>query len=666
MGVLKGRGWPAVFAALACSTAVAVTSGGATAAVPTGYTVVNLGTLGGSMSQAEALNDQGDVVGSSTLPNGGSTHAFLYRGGTMRDLGTLGGATSRAYDVNENGVVVGDADLSPSTSCSEGSRRAFLFDGQLRQLNAHPLQPPLTSMECHVSGALAINDRGDVVGYYNDVHQSDGRAWELTDGKSYAWGGRANANDINNSGTTVMTEGIGNTAAYVGSTPWLNGIEWKALTFDGRARWGTGEAINEKGWVVGGSDWLGGPPKAFLYRNSGMEDLGMLPGADGSRAYGLNEVGDVVGSSPSIDRKAEAARAVIWSEGHLIDLNTLIPTGSGWVLENATDINNRGQIVGVGSLNGQKRAFLLNPPGVATLTATPATVESGSTITVSWDTSSPTSLDWIGLYNTGAADTAQTKWLYTSSCTVSAGTAKASGSCALTMPTTAGTYELRLFKNGGHTRLATFGPVTVAAPPSATVSATPASATAGGTLTAAWQRVASPTSTDWIGLYKPGAADTAFTTWVYTSTCALSAATAKASGSCPLIAPATPGTYELRLFTNNGYTRLATSGPVTVTAPMLTSTPASVSAGGSLTVAWQGVVTPTNIDWIGLYKSGASDGAFVSWLYNSSCAQSPGTAKASGSCSVKLPSAAGTYELRLFKNGGFTRLATSGPVTVTA
>src|SRR4051794_27301205 len=159
------------------------------------------------MSEAEALNDQGDVVGDSTVPSG-KTHAFLYRGGSMRDLGTFGGSTSIAYDVNENGVVVGAAGLSPSASCSEGSQRAFVFDGQLRQLNAYPVQPPATSQECHYSQAFAINDRGDIVGRYTDRFQSDDRAWALTnDGKSYIWGGRATANDINNSGTAVMTAG---------------------------------------------------------------------------------------------------------------------------------------------------------------------------------------------------------------------------------------------------------------------------------------------------------------------------------------------------------------------------------------------------------------------------------------------------------------------------
>ena len=50
---------------------------------------------------------------------------------------------------------------------------------------------------------------------------------------------------------------------------------------------------------------------------------------------------------------------MIYQKGVLTDLNSLIPAGSGWVLNEARSISESGQIAGSGVLNGQERAFLL-------------------------------------------------------------------------------------------------------------------------------------------------------------------------------------------------------------------------------------------------------------------------------------------------------------------
>ena len=68
-------------------------------------------------------------------------------------------------------------------------------------------------------------------------------------------------------------------------------------------------------------------------------------------------------------------------------------------------------------------------------------------------------------------------------------------------------------------------------------------------------------------------------------------------------AGATPGTtYELRLFSNNTYTRMATSSPFTVvaSATTLTATPALVARGGQVTATWSGIASPNDKDWVGL------------------------------------------------------------------
>src|SRR2546428_7704724 len=95
-----------------------------------------------------------------------------------------------------------------------------------------------------------------------------------------------------------------------------------------------------------------------------------------------------------------------------------------------------------------------------------------------------------------------------------------------------------------------------------------------------------------------------------------------------------PGTYELRLFAANGFTRLATSGTFTVTASSsvtLSATPTSVPAGGSVTATWSGIAAPTPTDSIGLYAVGAAAGAYLAWMYGS-CSHTPAVGHASCSC----------------------------------
>jgi subtilisin family serine protease len=289
---------------------------------------------------------------------------------------------------------------------------------------------------------------------------------------------------------------------------------------------------------------------------------------------------------------------------------------------------------------------------VASLTASPTTTVPGSTVTASWtDLAGSSSLDWIGLFVPGAPDTSFLTYRYT--------TGSANGSVPFTIPASLapGTYELRLFSNGGFTRLATSNSITVTTGcPGSSVSASPTSVAPGASVTATWSGVCAPSATDWIALAAPGAANTTYLTFRYT--------TGSASGSVPFTIPASvaPGTYELRLFSKGGYTRLATSN-ITVTAGCtggnLSASPTSVGPGASVTVTWSGICAPSATDWIALAVPGAHNTTYLAFRYT--------TGSANGSVPFTIPAsvAPGTYELRLFSNGGYTRLATSN-ITVIA
>lgn len=88
--------------------------------------------------------------------------------------------------------------------------------------------------------------------------------------------------------------------------------------------------------------------------------LGSLGGLK-SWGLGMNDSGDVVGTSRT---EADDTHAFLWtSSTGMIDLNDLIDPTSGWILARAWDVNNNGQIVGDGFLNGEPRAFRLTLPG---------------------------------------------------------------------------------------------------------------------------------------------------------------------------------------------------------------------------------------------------------------------------------------------------------------
>jgi probable HAF family extracellular repeat protein len=115
---------------------------------------------------------------------------------------------------------------------------------------------------------------------------------------------------------------------------------------------------------------------AFLYANGVVTDLGTLGGSK-SEALGVNDSGVAVGDSQFAANNTNT-HAFVYMTGTMYDLNNLIPANSGWVLTNATGINDVGEIVGYGTNpSGQADSFLLTPtpePGSLALLAISAIV----------------------------------------------------------------------------------------------------------------------------------------------------------------------------------------------------------------------------------------------------------------------------------------------------
>lgn len=312
------------------------------------------------------------------------------------------------------------------------------------------------------------------------------------------------------------------------------------------------------------------------------------------------------------------------------------------------------------------------------LTTSAPVVVPGSKITVYWSgISNASTTDWIGFYSANQTD--QTKylsWFYDSSCTASAGSAvKTSGSCSFSVPSnlTAGSYQFRIFSKNSYSLLASSQSLSMSTGQSAATASLSVSSAAyvGNSTPVSWSGVNGPTVADWIGLYPATETDSKkYVNWIYTSSCNNTAgAASKASGSCnyPIPVGIAGGSYNFRLFSNNGYTLLGTSPNLVVSlsnpnAPTLvTASPSSLIPGGPLTVKWSGVKGATAKDWFGVYPVGENDNTkFMFWAYTSSCNHTPGGAPvADGSCTLTVPSNAssGGYQIKLFSNNVYTVLA---------
>jgi ELWxxDGT repeat protein/VCBS repeat-containing protein len=290
-----------------------------------------------------------------------------------------------------------------------------------------------------------------------------------------------------------------------------------------------------------------------------------------------------------------------------------------------------------------------------TIAASPSSVSTGGLVTATWSgIASPTAGDWVGLYDSASApEPALLAWTYTGGA--------AAGNLNLSVPagaTPGSAYELRLFSNNTYTRLATSAPFEVTAA-NTTLSASPASVNAGSPVTATWSGIPAPSATDWIGVYDSSSdPDTAPVSWTFTD--------GNATGNLNLTVPITAASgaaYELRLFSNNSYVRLATSNAFSVTASTATisSSHSTVANGNPITATWSGIAAPSATDWVGLYdSSSAADSAIVAWAYTGG--------GAAGSLNLTVPAGSppgATYELRLYSDNTYTRLATSAPFTVT-
>lgn len=313
----------------------------------TTYTITNLGVLPGHIgSGPSAINNAGQIVGQSYGNLTGLP--FIWQAGTMSAIPGI--TNGRAVDINASGsVAVYDSD----------NGRAYVWDGLALSLIA--------------SGTPeGINNAGQVVGILTNTGVSFLWNGSLSNLPTFGGGTGGGAYAINNNGEVAgsLYRPVCCTAPPViwTGTP-LAPVD---LGFGSPApnpgSSGSAQDINDSGQVTGITPIQGGF-RAFFYSGGVMTTLGTL-GGDMAQGLGINAGGTIVGTSTTTG--FSNLRAFAYSGGTMIDLNTVLTNGAGWVLEQAVDINDQGWIVGQGTFNGERRAFLLTP-GTASEVPEPST-----------------------------------------------------------------------------------------------------------------------------------------------------------------------------------------------------------------------------------------------------------------------------------------------------
>jgi probable HAF family extracellular repeat protein len=251
-----------------------------------------------------AINDHGVVVGNYLLPSGvelcqdSNSCGFLWELG----IGDLKPTGIVSWAVNHDDVVAGDY----YPPLGGGPHAATSLDGAVKDLG--------TLIDGGWSTARGINGVGWVTGYAS-VSPSDVRAF-LYDGSSM--------------------QDLG--------------------TLGGTDSWG--HAISNTGYVAGESTiGTGGTRHAFRYIGGAMTDLGALPDFPNSSALSVNDGGTVVGAAWNDTEY----HALVYSGGVLNDLNDLVPPSSGFTIQSAAGISDKGLIAatGLGSDNLEHALMLL-------------------------------------------------------------------------------------------------------------------------------------------------------------------------------------------------------------------------------------------------------------------------------------------------------------------
>lgn len=267
-------------------------------------TVTDLGTLG-TFSQANAINDRGEVVGVSQLTDG-RLHAFRYAAGVMEDLDPAG-YRSEARAINQHSEIAGRASATATTA----SVPATFSAGR-----AWPLPVPVG---CTWQGsAEGLNDVGGLAGYgwpNAGCGLDAGLYWPSRSTVLPWYANEASMRDVNDSGVA-----IGEYIALIGKYRAV--AQWRTLVTQLRVPYGVAGTdcnvyardVNNAGVILGLQTCADGSRHGLLWPSLDANATripvpaawtGMIPDA-------LNEQGYVVGDATKPVTGGTTSVAFVW------------------------------------------------------------------------------------------------------------------------------------------------------------------------------------------------------------------------------------------------------------------------------------------------------------------------------------------------------------------
>jgi hypothetical protein len=259
---MAAGGFVLAVSAIACSTAHA-----------TPYQIQTIAVPGAQATTAWGINNSGSVSGSYGDGSGQQGFVFDVSGGTFARFDIPGGNGGIVHGINDGGEIVG--------GFHDDQQLSSPFRGFVRSADG----TTFTAFGDHATEALGINNEGIIVG----IHV------ELTGGYGFI----RNANGETQLFSNSLIYGVNNLGATVGAFGDVAAIRLADGTLEiiGDApsnRAFAPFAINDTGDVVGAYQ-AAAPSRAFIQYADGQIDFLDIVGAETSRAFGINNLGQIVG-----------------------------------------------------------------------------------------------------------------------------------------------------------------------------------------------------------------------------------------------------------------------------------------------------------------------------------------------------------------------------------